>query len=466
MAGPPWPGPDHVHRVEVAGRDDPVQVRVDEVQAGGGAPVAEQPRLDVLGPQRLAQQRVVEQVDLADRQVVGGPPVGVDAAPAPLVARGHTDAPDRAGDRSRPPARAPPARAPGSRVAAMSRSPRAGPFASRSIFTPSGARRKAAAARTRAEPSPTPPVKASGVEAPEHGRHPGHRRGQAAVVDGQGQGRVRVVPRARGLHLPHVGDPAVRPLRPLSWFSARSTSARRDAPPQHQVQRDSGSSEPLRVAITRPSRGPKPIVVSADRPPRTAVADAPPPRWHTTRRSSSAAGPAAPPARSRLHADRQAVEAVAADAPLLPPAPRDRVGRRLRRQVGVERRVEHGHLGHGRERGHGRADRRQGGGVVEGRQVGHRLQAAERPRRRGAMGATNSAPPWTTRWPTARRSARRGGRRLDGGAALVVVHEAQLHPRRPGVDDEDASHGDEVSRAPPGSRRSAPISPSSSARGC
>ena len=52
---------------------------VDEVQPGRGAPVAEQARLDVLERERLAQQRVVEQVDLADRQVVGRPPVGVQA---------------------------------------------------------------------------------------------------------------------------------------------------------------------------------------------------------------------------------------------------------------------------------------------------------------------------------------------------------------------------------------------------
>ena len=38
----------------------------------------EQPRLDVLGLQRLSQQRVVQQVDLADREVVGRAPVGVD----------------------------------------------------------------------------------------------------------------------------------------------------------------------------------------------------------------------------------------------------------------------------------------------------------------------------------------------------------------------------------------------------
>ena len=52
---------------------------------GRRAPVAEQPRLDVLRLERLAQQRVVEQVDLADRQVVGRAPVGVD--PAELVGR-------------------------------------------------------------------------------------------------------------------------------------------------------------------------------------------------------------------------------------------------------------------------------------------------------------------------------------------------------------------------------------------
>jgi hypothetical protein len=37
----------------------------------------EQARLDVLRPERLAEQRVVEEVDLADREVVRRPPVGV-----------------------------------------------------------------------------------------------------------------------------------------------------------------------------------------------------------------------------------------------------------------------------------------------------------------------------------------------------------------------------------------------------
>ena len=71
-------GTHDVDGVQVPGADDPVQVGVDEVQAGRRAPVAEQARLDVLGLQRLPQERVVEQVDLADGQVVGGPPVGID----------------------------------------------------------------------------------------------------------------------------------------------------------------------------------------------------------------------------------------------------------------------------------------------------------------------------------------------------------------------------------------------------
>ena len=59
----------------VAAADQPVELGIDEVEAGRGAPVAEQARLDVLGPQRLPQQRVGLQVDLGDGQVVGRLPV-------------------------------------------------------------------------------------------------------------------------------------------------------------------------------------------------------------------------------------------------------------------------------------------------------------------------------------------------------------------------------------------------------
>ena len=73
-------GPGDVDGVQVPVADDAVHVGVDEVEARRRAPVPQQARLDVLGQQRLAQQRVGEQVDLADREVVGGPPVRVEAA--------------------------------------------------------------------------------------------------------------------------------------------------------------------------------------------------------------------------------------------------------------------------------------------------------------------------------------------------------------------------------------------------
>ena len=66
-----------IEDLEAAGADEPVEVGVDEVQPRGRAPVAQKPRLDVGERQRLAQQRFVEQVDLADREVVGRAPIGM-----------------------------------------------------------------------------------------------------------------------------------------------------------------------------------------------------------------------------------------------------------------------------------------------------------------------------------------------------------------------------------------------------
>ena len=79
-ARPAVAGARDVDRAQVALPDGAVQVRVEEVQARSRAEVAEQARLDVLRRERLAQQRVVEQVDLADGEVVRGAPVRVEAA--------------------------------------------------------------------------------------------------------------------------------------------------------------------------------------------------------------------------------------------------------------------------------------------------------------------------------------------------------------------------------------------------
>ena len=70
--------PCDIQCVEVPLLDDAVHVGVHQVEARSRPPVAQQPRLDVFGEKRLAQQRVVHQVDLADREIVGRPPVGVD----------------------------------------------------------------------------------------------------------------------------------------------------------------------------------------------------------------------------------------------------------------------------------------------------------------------------------------------------------------------------------------------------
>src|SRR5438477_405191 len=72
------PGTGDEDHVQILALDDPVEVGVEEVEPRGGAPVAEQPWLDVLAPQRLTQERVVEEVDLPDGEIVGRAPVGVD----------------------------------------------------------------------------------------------------------------------------------------------------------------------------------------------------------------------------------------------------------------------------------------------------------------------------------------------------------------------------------------------------
>ncbi len=64
--------------VEIPGPDDSVQMRVEKIESRRGAPMPQQPGLDVLQPQGILQQRIVEQVDLPDRKVVCGAPPGIN----------------------------------------------------------------------------------------------------------------------------------------------------------------------------------------------------------------------------------------------------------------------------------------------------------------------------------------------------------------------------------------------------
>ena len=70
-------GAGEVDHVEVIFVDDAVEVRVDEVLAGHSAPVADDLLFDVALGQPPAQQRVVEQVELAGGQIVRRAPPGV-----------------------------------------------------------------------------------------------------------------------------------------------------------------------------------------------------------------------------------------------------------------------------------------------------------------------------------------------------------------------------------------------------
>src|SRR6185295_17577858 len=72
--------PRDVEHVEVVLLDDAVQVHVDEVLPGCRPPVAEEARLHVRGREWRPQQRVVVEIDLADREIVGRAPIRVDPA--------------------------------------------------------------------------------------------------------------------------------------------------------------------------------------------------------------------------------------------------------------------------------------------------------------------------------------------------------------------------------------------------
>ena len=67
----------HEDHIEITRSDDAIEVHVEEVQPWRRAPMPKQARLDMLYFERLAQQRIVEQIDLPDREIVRRAPPGV-----------------------------------------------------------------------------------------------------------------------------------------------------------------------------------------------------------------------------------------------------------------------------------------------------------------------------------------------------------------------------------------------------
>ena len=71
------PGTRYENRVEVMLLDDSIQMNVKEVQSGRCAPVTEQTRLHMLQFQRLSEQGIVVEINLADGEIIGCPPIRV-----------------------------------------------------------------------------------------------------------------------------------------------------------------------------------------------------------------------------------------------------------------------------------------------------------------------------------------------------------------------------------------------------
>src|ERR1700733_2002295 len=70
-------GAGDVNEVRIMRLDEAVEMNVDEVLPWRRAPVPEQPWLDLLRFERLSQQGVFEEVNLADTEIVGCAPIAV-----------------------------------------------------------------------------------------------------------------------------------------------------------------------------------------------------------------------------------------------------------------------------------------------------------------------------------------------------------------------------------------------------
>src|SRR5215469_2734276 len=72
------PGPGNKNGVQIVLLNEPVHVDVNEIESRCGSPMSQQARLGVLEFERLAQQRIVMQIYLADGKIVGGAPVAIN----------------------------------------------------------------------------------------------------------------------------------------------------------------------------------------------------------------------------------------------------------------------------------------------------------------------------------------------------------------------------------------------------
>ncbi len=77
-AGAAMAGAADIDDVEIESADRAIEVGIDEVEPRRGSPMPEQPRLGVVGLEPLFEQRIVEEIDLANGEIIGGAPVAVE----------------------------------------------------------------------------------------------------------------------------------------------------------------------------------------------------------------------------------------------------------------------------------------------------------------------------------------------------------------------------------------------------
>ena len=71
-------GTGDVDHVEIMQSDRPVQMDVDEILSGRRSPMPDHERLDMRQREGFAQHRICVEVDLTNREVVGGAPIRVE----------------------------------------------------------------------------------------------------------------------------------------------------------------------------------------------------------------------------------------------------------------------------------------------------------------------------------------------------------------------------------------------------
>ncbi len=80
QGGTAVPGSGDVDHVEIVQLDGSIEMNVDEILPRRRAPMPDHQRFDVSQLQRLAQHRIVVEIDLTDREIVGRAPIGVHQA--------------------------------------------------------------------------------------------------------------------------------------------------------------------------------------------------------------------------------------------------------------------------------------------------------------------------------------------------------------------------------------------------